>query len=60
MRNSYLDYAMSVIVRRALPDAPGRTQAENVGACSSRCASCPMTGTGPTKEVGPYRRRCDR
>ena len=27
MRNSYLDYAMSVIVARALPDVRGRAEA---------------------------------
>ena len=45
MRRSYLDYAMSVIVGRALPDA--RRACLCIAACCSRCTRRTTTGTVP-------------
>ena len=46
MRRSYLDYAMSVIVGRALPDVRDGLKPVHTGCCS-RCTSRTTSGTAP-------------
>ena len=47
MRSSYLDYAMSVIVGRALPDVRDGLN-RSTAACSTRCTTWRCSPTGPT------------
>ena len=49
MRRSYLDYAMSVIVGRALPDVRDGLKPVHRRVLFAMRTSCPTTGTGLTR-----------
>ena len=55
MRGSYLDYAMSVIVARALPDARDGLKPVQRRVSSMRCTTW-ACGPARLQEIGPHRR----
>ena len=58
MRKSYLDYAMSVIVGRALPGHPRRPQARAPPRALRDVTSSGSTGTAPTRRRRAWSARC--
>ena len=60
MKQSYLDYAMSVIVGRALPDVRDGLKPVHRRVLYAMNASSETTGTRPLQEVRPRRRRHHR
>jgi hypothetical protein len=59
MRHSYLDYAMSVIVGRALPDVQGRPETGASPRAFRHARAFQRLEPG-LQEVGAHRRRCHR
>jgi DNA gyrase subunit A len=56
MKRSYLDYAMSVIIGRAIPDIKDGLKGPSIGAACTPCTRRGRPTTSP-KKVGPHRRR---